>query len=93
MSKLYVGDEGTEMLVDTGSDLSTATLLQLKVKQPDGTTVSWTGSQKETTKITYTIQAGEFAQAGKHYLQAYVESPTWTGLGDTVNFALVDPYE
>jgi hypothetical protein len=92
MSKLYVGDVGTEMLIDTGSDLSTATLLQLKVKKPDAATVAWTGSQKETTKITYTIQAGDFDQSGVHQLQAYIESPTWTGLGDTVTYVLVDPY-
>jgi hypothetical protein len=85
-TKYYVGDIGTEIIVDTCSDISTATLVSLKVKKPDDTEVEWVGAIYDTTKIRYIVLAGDFDQSGKYRVQSYVEMPGWEGRGDTTYF-------
>jgi hypothetical protein len=85
-SKYYVGDVGTEIIVDTCSDITTAVTVSLKVKKPDGTEHTWVGSVYEDTKIRYIVQVGDFDQQGKYRVQAYVEMPGWQGRGDTTYF-------
>jgi len=84
--KYYVGDVGTEIIVDTCSDITTATVTDLLVEKPDGTLVTWSGDVYETTKIKYVVQAGDFDQAGEYILQAYVEMPGWQGRGNSTSF-------
>jgi hypothetical protein len=80
MSKVYVGDTGTLVELDTGADLSTATLVNVKAKKPDGTAVTWVATVSGTT-VRYTTLTADFDQHGGWTLQAYVEMPTgrWTG--------------
>jgi len=92
MSDLFVGDVGTVVTVETSNDLSAATLLELHVRKPSGAGVTWAGALADTTKIQYTILAGDFDEAGSWSLQAYVESPDWTGLGDTATFIVKEPF-
>ena len=84
MGKVYVGDTGTEIKLDTESDLSTATLVSIEAKRPDGTTVSWAGTVVELTKIRFYSQAGTFNQDGNWKLQAKAVLPSGTWLGSTV---------
>lgn len=91
--KYYVGDVGTEILVDTGSDISSASTLELRVKKPDGTTDTWTGTLDGTDSISYTTVSGDFDQSGEWTLQAYVVLPSWTGRGESVAFTLYDSFE
>ena len=96
MAKIYQGDVGTIFEMTVGTDLSAATLTQYKIKRPDDTTVTRTASVKGSPTdgiLTYTGIADDTAQVGKHYLQAYVEFPTWTGLGETVPFEVHEPYD
>lgn len=86
--KYYVGDVGTEIIVDTCSDISTATLARLIVEKPDGTIENWDGAVFETTKIRYVVSVGDFDQAGKYNLQAYVEMPGGQWRGNTVTFTV-----
>lgn len=88
--KYYVGDVGTQILVDTCSDITTATLVRLDVTKPDGTEVQWVGSVSDTTKILYIVSAGDFDQAGEYRLQSYVEIPGWQGHGDTITFRVAE---
>ena len=83
MSTVFVGDVGTVIKLDTGTDLSTATVLKIKVKKPNGTTLEWTATQDASNPkvMTYTIQAGDLDQSGTWKLQAYVEFPSWQGHG------------
>lgn len=90
--KYYVGDVGTEIIVDTCSDISTSTVRDLLVEKPDGTRVTWHGSVYETTKIRYVVRAGDFDQAGEYSVQAYVEMPGWTGKGNTVTFKVTGEF-
>jgi hypothetical protein len=86
VSKFYVGDVGTKIIVDGGEDISSATVMRLYVKKPDGVIVTWNAALEGVTKLTYTVQAGDWDIAGRYLLQAYVVTPSWTGRGDTVSF-------
>jgi hypothetical protein len=90
--KSYVDDVGTVVLVDTGSDIQTATTTNLLVKKPDGTEVTWTGTLSGTDSITYTIVADDFDQAGTYSLQSYVETAAWQGSGETVTFIVYSAF-
>jgi hypothetical protein len=92
ISKYYVGDIGTEIIVDTTVDLTAATVLSLKVLKPGTAEVTWSGTQYETTKIRYVIQSGDFNVAGVYSLQAYVEMPGWSGRGNVATFVVWDPF-
>jgi len=84
--KYYVGDIGTEIIVDTCSDLTAATKTELIVEKPDGTIENWDGTVFELTKIRHVVVAGDFDQSGEYTLQAYVEMPGWKGKGNATNF-------
>lgn len=89
VSKYYVGDVGTEVLVDTLSDISTATSVKLAVMKPnEQKEVLWTGVVSDTTKIQYYTQNGDFDVPGRYLLQAVVVTPTWSGRGETTRFTV-----
>lgn len=93
MTKHYVGETGTEILVDTGVDITTATNTKIKCKKPDGTTVEWGASVKDTTKLSYLTQEGDFNQAGTYRVQASLSLGGWTGLGETASFKILELFE
>jgi len=86
VSKFYVGDIGVRIEVDTCSDITTATLVVLRVEKPDGTTHDWVGTVYDTTKILYIVGPGDFDQEGRYRLQPYIEMPSWQGQGNTATF-------
>jgi len=90
MSKIYQDDVGTVFEVDVGDDLSSATTTDLKVRKPDGTTTTWTGTKDGVvnSQINYTIVEDDLDQVGEYLLQAYVVTPTWTGRGETAAFVV-----
>lgn len=88
VSKYYVGDVGTEIIVDTCENITTATLVKLMVQKPDGTNHEWIGAVYDTTKIRYVVQAGNFDQAGTYLVQAYVQMPGWAGRGNNTSFKI-----
>lgn len=98
-SKYYVGDVGTEVLVDTKSDISTATVLKLLVKKPSGEEIEWVGvlgppnSIGVYTKIKYIVKEGDWDTQGWWLVQSYVEMPSWRGRGETVKFRLYPEYQ
>ena len=99
VSKHYVGAVGTEVLVDTGIDISMATVLHLLVKKPCGSEVTWAGvlgppnAVGTYTSISYTVQSGDWDIQGWWNVQAYVEMPGWNGKGATVKFRLYPAYQ
>jgi hypothetical protein len=82
-TKHYVDEIGTTIIVDAKTDISTATLIQLRVKKPDGNVFYWAAVLNGLTRAQYTLQPGDFDQAGVYYIQLYVEMPAWQGLGET----------
>lgn len=81
MSKVYVGDTGTAIILDCGQDVSAATARSIEARKPDGTTVSWAASASGTNAIRFDTLAGTLDQAGKWRLQAKVTLPSglWRG--------------
>jgi hypothetical protein len=98
MSKYYVGDIGTEILVDTTIDISLASSLILKVRKPSGRLVEWTGllgpanALGEYTTIRYVVVADDWDEGGIWKLQAYVVTALWRGRGETVTFKLEEDF-
>lgn len=91
--KHYVGEIGTDVILDTTVDISTATLVAIKVNKPDGTAVTWTGTVTSTTKVKHTLASGDFSLSGKYQMQAYVESGSAKWWGETFEIVVYDLYE
>jgi len=88
MSKMYVGDVGTILRVDTKVDLTAFTTHNLTVKKPDGTVAEWVGNISTTgnTLIDYVTQAGDLDQEGIYMAHAKGVTAGWSGLGDSFEF-------
>jgi hypothetical protein len=84
LSKVYLGDTGTLLVLDTLQSLAGATAVSIEARRPNGTTVSWAGTVVESTKVQHTSLAGTFDLAGDWKLQARVTLPTGTWAGEAV---------
>ena len=82
MSVIYVNDIGTELVLDCGVNISTATLMKVLARNPSGGKKTWVASLNTTTSIKYVLQAGDMAVPGKWKVQSYVEMPGWSGRGE-----------
>ncbi len=95
-NKVYVGDVGTAIVVDCGYDISEATDTSLKVRLPDGTSVTWAAEihaiDGETRYLRYVTKAGDFQAAGNYRLQASLTLNGWSGLGETASFTVYSAY-
>lgn len=90
-NKIYKGDVGTEIILDTGTDLTSATALAIKYRKPgSAVTQSWVGTRYNTTKIKYITIAGDLDTVGIYKIQAYVVMPSWTGHGEEASFEVND---
>ena len=85
-NKIYVGDIGTVITLDTNESIISATTTDIKVRKGDGTIVTWTGSRFESDSVTYTTIDGDLSCSGIYKAQAYIIMPDWSGLGETVEF-------
>lgn len=87
MDKVYIGDVGTEILLDTEVDLTGNTSLQISVRKPDGTNTLWNATQVGSTSvIKFVTLANSLDIAGTWKLQAKVVIPLWSGHGETFAF-------
>ena len=73
-----------DIILDTGQDLTSATVTNIKYIKPDETTGTWTGAAYDTTKIKYEVQSGDLDDIGLWTLQAVVVIGGRTGYGDKV---------
>jgi len=92
-NKYYVGDVGTEIFVDCCLNITGATNTKLMIKKPDDTQVEWTATIDGTNHLKYTVVAGDFNIAGTYLLQASLTIGGWSGLGETAQFTVYDPYK
>ncbi|RLC88902.1 MAG: hypothetical protein DRJ03_01285 [Chloroflexi bacterium] len=93
LNKVYVGDVGTDIILDTGVDLSAATTLKIKYKKPGGEIEEWDGTLEDTTKIKYTTVTDDLDTAGLWSFQAYVELPAWQGHGELAQYNIFELME
>ncbi len=82
MDNLFIGDTGTQIILDCGINISSATILHILCRKPDGSKVTWSGVLEGTNTIKYTVGTGDLDVAGTWELQAYVEMPGWKGRGE-----------
>ena len=93
MTKTYIGDIGTAIVLDTGQSLAGASAVSIEVLRPGGTVLaSWPATVVESTKVQYISAADTFAAAGEHKLQARVVLPSGTWLGETVGLTVYRPF-
>ena len=86
-TKTYIGDIGTDLILDTKTDLSLATSVKILYKKPGQNLIAeWTGAVFETTKIKYTFVADDLDTVGVYKIMAHVVIPTWSGCGETAHF-------
>lgn len=81
---IFVGDIGVKIVLDVGTDISSATVLKIYYQKPDGTSGSWDASlESDNQSISYTTTtANDLDQAGTWELQSYVEDGGYKGRGD-----------
>ncbi len=92
-NKYYVGDIGTEILLDTKVDLTGGTDAKIKVKKPDGNAVEWDASIKDTTRLSHVAEADELDQAGTYLFQASITLGSWKGRGETAYMRVYEQFE
>jgi len=80
--KLYVGDVGTEVVLECGRDLSLAENPAILVRRPDGTARTWP-AETEGTRLRYVTRQGDLTMPGMHCLQAAYSQGGFSGRGST----------
>jgi hypothetical protein len=81
-TSVFMGDVGTEIIVDCGADITTATVRSIVVRKPSGVKVIWPAEMLTSTMIKYTVLEGDLDIPGKWKLQAYVEMPSGKWFGE-----------
>ena len=93
MTKTYINDIGTAIVLDTGQSLAGAVSVGIEARKPNGSTeVSWSGAVVESTKVQFVTLAGTLDQAGEWLLQAKVVLASGTWLGETARLTVYRPF-
>ena len=91
--KYYVGDVGTKIRVDIGGEILNPTVLELQVKKPNSVEVIWPATLEDLHFLEHIVQAGDWDIAGRYLLTVYINSPSWSGLGETTSFEVYNKYK
>jgi hypothetical protein len=90
---------GYKFKVDCGEDLSTATVLELAFLKPNGSAIKVSATIIDTQYLSYAtslnVSTGTtiLDMAGSWAVCPYIETPTFTGYGDTTEFIVLGEYE
>lgn len=87
----FLGDVGTLILIDVGTDVSTATDRKVKYLKPNGVRGEWDGVLSGTNFITYTTIAGDLDSIGEWRVQVKIVMPTGSWHGEIARFTVVQP--
>ena len=91
MTTVFVGDVGTEISLDCGVDVSTATIRNIVVRKANGSKITWGAVADGTNAIKHVTILGDLDAPGAWKLQAYVEMPTWKGSGEVALLVIGRP--
>lgn len=91
-NKIYVGDIGTIIEVDCIIDISGATVGNVLIEKPDGSTATWTATVTGTL-LKCVTEAGDLSVPGVYTAQAYVEIYPTKVKGESASFTVYDSYE
>lgn len=87
--KVYVGDTGTQIILDCGQDISAATAISVELRKPNGSTASWAATASGSNAISVvTGGANALSLAGTWLLQAKVTLPTGVWRGETAQLVV-----
>ena len=86
--KHYVGEIGTEIIVEANSDISAASGMYLYVKKPDGTMAQWDAVVVSGVYLRHISESGDFDQAGEYSVMPFAALSGWAGYGETDTFTI-----
>lgn len=96
MGKIYVGDIGTDIILDAGQDITGATV-SVSVLKPGATAeATWAGTvysiDGADQYVRHTTIAGDLDVPGVYRVQPVIAlaDGTWTGRGETAEFRVFD---
>jgi hypothetical protein len=92
MSKVYVGDIGTRITLDCGTDISAASARSIEVRKPDGTATSWAATASGTNGLYFDTVSSTLDMAGDWRLQAKVTIAGNVWRGETVLLPVYSPF-
>lgn len=91
---IYTGQTLLTLKLNTGLDISAATVKRLLYKKPSGTVGYWAADSIEAnTTLVYSIQTGNINEAGKWSIQAYVELAGKKGYGHPITLQVNEPLQ
>lgn len=91
MEIVFVGDVGTEIVVDCGTDVSSATVRSIVIRKPNGAMEVWPAVADGTTAIKHVTVDGDLDVPGVWKLQAAIEMPGWKGSGTIATLTVEKP--
>jgi hypothetical protein len=87
---VFLNDIGTLINVDVGSDITGATVHQIKYIKPDGSSGNWDATVS-TQYLQYTTADGDLDELGDWEVQAYVETASGKWHGEVTRFKVLKP--
>ncbi len=103
MPKKYINEVGTELILDTGILIGSASSQYIKTLNPNGVegtfAASLYSSFSELAKTTgtyflkYTLASGDISISGDWRFQAFIGTNIGTWFGDTVKINFLDEFE
>jgi len=104
MTKHYVGEAGTLLILDTGILVGSVADQHIKYKKPDGTTTgtfsaSVYSSYSELAEATgtyllsHTLSVGDLDQPGEWRFHAWVAAADGTWMGELTKATIFDTYQ
>jgi hypothetical protein len=90
MSNVFKGQTLLTVKLETGLDISLASVRQILFKKPDGTKGAWIASADGLTKLSYDVSTNDIDQVGIWKMQAFVTISGKDGFGDTVEINFKD---
>ena len=82
-------DIGLQLKLNTGVDITSATVANVHYRKPSGATGSFTGAVTGTYYVSYTLQDGDIDEQGEWEFQSYVEN-TWKLRGNIAKVRAVE---
>lgn len=103
MSKHYVGETGTELILDTGILIGSATSQYIKTMNPAKVEGTFTASLYSsysllaeaigTYLLKHTLATSDFSIPGDWRFQAFIGTASGTWYGETVKLTIYDEFQ
>ena len=87
---VFLNDIGTLIRVDVGSDITGATVREIKYIKPNGIKGAWTATVVEKY-LHYVTKEGDLDQIGEWIVQALVTTSLGTWHGEITRFEVQEP--